>query len=128
MKTLKYLFTLLLVSITLTGCGFDDREDFLGTWESYIYCDGYDEYELYPDERVTYTFYEDRMGYYTQGNLSIPFEWYKEGRNHLILRYSDGLTEDFFYQFDGPDMIGEYRELFEELAAEGFSRARVDGE
>ena len=105
MKTVKCLFTLILVSIMLTGCGFDDRDDFLGTWESYAYCDGYAEYELYDDEVVSYAFYEDGMGYYIQGNLRTTFEWYREGRNHLRLRHSDGLVEDLYYRFDGRDML-----------------------
>ena len=91
MKTAKYLFTLLLMSVMLSGCEFDDRDDFLGTWESYAECDGYEEYEQYAYERTTYSFYADGTGYYIQNNLRTTFYWDRLSSRHLYLRHSDGL-------------------------------------
>ncbi|MBO7609393.1 MAG: hypothetical protein J6S96_04245 [Muribaculaceae bacterium] len=114
MKTVKYLFTLLMLSVMLSGCGWDDREDFLGTWESYAYCDGYDEYEQYDYERVTYAFYDDGTGYYIQESLRTTFYWDRIGSRHLRLRHSDGLTEDFYYRFDRGDMLMSSNNSFHE--------------
>ncbi|GEM_PF-3098927 len=105
MKTAKYLFTLLLMSVMLSGCEFDDRDDFLGTWESYAECDGYEEYEQYAYERTTYSFYADGTGYYIQNNLRTTFYWDRLSSRHLYLRHSDGLVEDFYYRYDRGDML-----------------------
>ena len=105
MKTIKYLFALALMSVMLTGCGLDDKDEFLGTWESYAFCDGYEEFEQYDYERMTYCFYDDGTGYYIQGTIRTTFYWDKMSGRHLYLRHSDGLTEDIYYRFDRGDML-----------------------
>lgn len=105
MKTVKYLIVLLLMSVMLAGCEFDDRDEFLGTWDSFAYFDGYDEYEQYDYERTTYAFYADGTGYYIQDNLRTTFYWDRMSSRHLYLRHSDGLVEDFYYRFDRGDML-----------------------
>ena len=110
MKTLQRLTLLVLVALSLNACNWDD-DDFLGTWESYAYCDGYDEYELYDYERVVYAFYNDGTGYYSQYDsyynrwYTTDFRWDEYSHGHLYLRHSDGLTEDFYYRFDHGDML-----------------------
>lgn len=96
------LFTL---TVAMSGCSWED-DNFLGTWESFAYSDGYNEYELSYYERVTYSFYNDGTGFYVQNNgLRTQFYWTEYSRGHLYLRHSDGLTQDFYYRFDRGDMI-----------------------
>ena len=98
---------LLVMTLAVSSCGFEKNDylDFLGTWDSYAYFDGYDEYELYNSERVSYSFYDDGTGFYIQNNLRTQFYWDEISRGYLRLHHSDGLTEDFYFRFDRGDML-----------------------
>ena len=104
MKTLQRLTLVLVLALALGACRWED-DDFLGTWESYAYFDGYDEYELYLDERSTYSFYRDGTGFYSQLGYRNEFVWDEYNRGHLYLRHSDGDVEDFYYKFSRGDML-----------------------
>lgn len=110
MKTLKRLTLLMILALAFSGCDWED-DDFLGTWESYAYYDGWDEFELYNDERCSYSFYRDGSGRYTQIDpvtrryYSTDFIWDEYSRGHLYLRHSDGEVEDFYYRFSRGDML-----------------------
>ena len=54
MKRVKYLMMLLVMTLAVSSCGFESN-DFLGTWESFAYFDGYEEIGLYDYERLTYS-------------------------------------------------------------------------
>ena len=105
MKKFYITMTVLLMGVCLSGCNWTD-DDFLGTWESYAYYDGYEEYNIYGIDRVRYTFYDDGTGLYVQNNgLRTHFEWHEYRYGHFYLRHSDGLTEDLYYRFDRGDLI-----------------------
>ena len=104
MKRVKYLMMLLVMTLAVSSCGFESN-DFLGTWESFAYFDGYEEIGLYDYERVSYSFYNDGTGFYVQNNLRTQFYWDEYSHGHLYLRHSDGLTEHFYYRYDRGDML-----------------------
>ena len=110
MKTLQRLTWLLLLAVLVGGCELVE-DDFLGTWESYAYYDGYEETGLYPDEYCTYAFFRDGTGIYSRQNsingrmYETDFRWQELSRGHLYLRHSDGEVEDFYYRFRGGDML-----------------------
>ena len=103
---MKHLLVLLVVSVMLSGCGFeDDYEEILGMWDSFAFYDGYEEYEQNEYERDTYTFYRDGTGIYLHGTTRTSFSWEMVGNRHVFLRHSDLMDEDFYYRFDGRYML-----------------------
>lgn len=108
MKRLLYTATLLLMSITFSGCDeLFAYEDLLGKWAADYYYDGYNYRPLDGQEVDWFTFYRDHTGryeYYDRGRLYYSdFDWEVRSGHQLEISFRDrgGRTyERYYYDWD----------------------------
>jgi hypothetical protein len=91
-----------LLTLGLTACG--DRffsERYWGTWGLVAVNDGYGEHDILTIDYEEYSFYDNWTGrYQSNSGVYTSFTYDEYSRDHLVLRHSDGLLEDVYYEFD----------------------------
>ena len=109
MKKIYALMTLVTLSLALSSCG-DDWEywnsDLVGHWEMVSVIENGQEYALEYGEYEEYTFYDNGTGVYrNEFGTRVRFDWYERGSRKVELRFDDGITEVYYYEFEGDYLI-----------------------
>lgn len=104
MKRTYILMTLLAVMALLYSCETHSR--LLGRWETVsIIQNGY-EYDLARGEYEQYIFYDNGTGLYiNEFGTRVDFYWDERSYGKLSMRFSDGIVETPYYEFDGNYLI-----------------------
>ena len=109
MKKIYALMTLVTLSLALSSCG-DEWEywnsDLLGHWEMVSVIENGHEYDLAIGEYEEYTFYDNGTGVYrNEFGTRVRFDWYERSGRRVEMRFDDGITEVFYYEFEGDYLI-----------------------
>lgn len=109
MKKIYALMTLVTLSLALSSCG-DEWEfwnsDLVGHWEMVSVIENGQEYDLTIGEYEEYTFYDNGTGVYrNEFGTRVRFDWYERSGRRVEMRFDDGITEVFYYEFEGDYLI-----------------------
>ena len=109
MKKIYALMTLVTLSLALSSCG-DEWEfwnsDLVGHWEMVSVIENGQEYDLAIGEYEEYTFYDNGTGVYrNEFGTRVRFDWYERSGRRVEMRFDDGITEVFYYEFEGDYLI-----------------------
>ena len=109
MKKIYTLLALAILMLVMSSCGDDyyyRSSDLLGRWQKISVIDEGYEYDLVVGEYEEYIFYDDGTGIYqNEMGTRVDFFWDERGYNKVDIRFSDGITEYLYYEFDRGDLI-----------------------
>lgn len=106
MRKVYFLLMLAILAIASTSCTDDDDwgAPLVGSWESIYTVDNDNTYPVSGYDVERFDFYEDGEGtyfYYAKGvPMSVDFVWDASSDGRIAIRYSDGVDEYSYFDFE----------------------------